>query len=225
MKKLVTASNKKDNQDLRPWLKYVSNHLYWSCSSANGDPEKCLQRWRSLLHHICGVHRWEEDGVEHVCHHPAMTEEQQRKKWLQVESSAFKALKSVVMDNNLLRDLKQMDRSRCITLQCWSTQKRGYTSSTTPWGLVPSWPSWITMPVLAEHRLLPKKDNHGTDIVIPNKVHNGLRSPCTHPAGILWRPCGACPEEEGGSNCDLYKAVAPSSTTQKKTSAKHCTCS
>ncbi|XP_078029026.1 uncharacterized protein LOC144465065 [Epinephelus lanceolatus] len=108
MKKLVAASNKKDNQDLRPWLKSVSNHLYWSCSSANGDPEKCLQRWRSLLHHICGVHRWEEDGVEHVCHHPAMTEEQQRKNWLQVESSAFKALNSVVMDNNLLRDLKQM---------------------------------------------------------------------------------------------------------------------
>ncbi|XP_049897486.1 uncharacterized protein LOC126388445 [Epinephelus moara] len=111
MKKLVAASNKKVNQDLRPWLKSVSNHLYWPCSSANGDPEKCLQRWRSLLHHICGVHRWQEDGVEHVCHHPAMTEEQQRrKKWLQVESSAFKALKSVVMDNNLLRDLKQMAR-------------------------------------------------------------------------------------------------------------------
>lgn len=48
---------------------------------------------------------------------------------------------------------------------------------------------------------------------------------CTHPVGIPWRPCGACPEEEGGSNCDLYRAVAPSSTTQKKTSAKHCTCS
>lgn len=38
MKKLVAASNKKDNQDLRPWLKSVSNHLYWPCSSANGDP-------------------------------------------------------------------------------------------------------------------------------------------------------------------------------------------
>lgn len=49
--------------------------------------------------------------MEHVCHHPAMTEEQQRrKKWLQAESSAFKALTSVVMDNNLLRDLKQMAR-------------------------------------------------------------------------------------------------------------------
>ncbi|XP_078141248.1 uncharacterized protein LOC144539595 [Centroberyx gerrardi] len=40
-----------------------------------------------------------------------MTEEQQRpKKWLQADSPAFRALKAVVMDKNLLRDLKQMAR-------------------------------------------------------------------------------------------------------------------
>ena len=42
--------------------------------------QECVRRWTSLLHHICGVHRWEEPGVEHTSHHAPLTEEEQRKK-------------------------------------------------------------------------------------------------------------------------------------------------
>ncbi|XP_078020968.1 uncharacterized protein LOC117272855 [Epinephelus lanceolatus] len=108
-KKLVTASNKKDNKDLQPWVKSIINHLYWSCESCKGDQEECVHWWKSLLHHICGVHRWEENGVEHTCHHPPLTEVQQRRrKWIKADSPPFQALKAIVMDRNLLQDLKQM---------------------------------------------------------------------------------------------------------------------
>ncbi|KAF1381248.1 hypothetical protein PFLUV_G00151640 [Perca fluviatilis] len=40
-KKLVSISNKKDNKDLRPWIKAVTNHLYWSCYTSKGDKEDC----------------------------------------------------------------------------------------------------------------------------------------------------------------------------------------
>lgn len=39
MKKLVSAANRKDNKELQPWLKSISCHLYWSCSSSAGDKE------------------------------------------------------------------------------------------------------------------------------------------------------------------------------------------
>ncbi|CAM4329337.1 unnamed protein product [Leuciscus chuanchicus] len=108
-KKLVLISNKKNNKDLQPWIKSITNHLYWSCSTSKGDKEDCVRRWESLLHHICGIHRWEEDGAQYTCHHTTLTEdEQRRKRWLRPHSSAFEALKGVVLDKNLLRDLRQM---------------------------------------------------------------------------------------------------------------------
>ncbi|CAM4286793.1 unnamed protein product [Leuciscus chuanchicus] len=108
-KKLVLISNKKNNKDLQPWIKSITNHLYWSCSTSKGDKEDCVRRWKSLLHHICGIHRWEEDGAQYTCHHTTLTEdEQRRKRWLRPDSSAFVALKGVVLDKNLLRDLRQM---------------------------------------------------------------------------------------------------------------------
>lgn len=68
-----------------------------------------MRRWTSLVHHICGVHRWEESGVEYTCFHAPLTEdEQQKKKLMKADSPAYVALKSVVLDNKLLRDLRQM---------------------------------------------------------------------------------------------------------------------
>ncbi|XP_045919645.1 uncharacterized protein LOC123979657 isoform X6 [Micropterus dolomieu] len=81
------------------------NHLLY----IGVDP--CLPRWKSPLHHICGVHRWEENGIEYTCHHPVLTEEQRgRKTWLKADSPAFQALKADAMDKILLRALKQMTR-------------------------------------------------------------------------------------------------------------------
>ncbi len=61
------------------------------------------------MHHICGVHRWEEAGVEYTCYHAPLTEEEQRKKrWLKSDSAAFQALRDIVLSKNLQRDLQQM---------------------------------------------------------------------------------------------------------------------
>lgn len=72
--------------------------------------QECVQRWTSLQYHICGVHRWEkDDGLECQCLHPSLTEEEQmRKIWLKNDSPAFRALKGIIMDKTLLRDLRQM---------------------------------------------------------------------------------------------------------------------
>ncbi|TDH04336.1 hypothetical protein EPR50_G00151740 [Perca flavescens] len=82
--------------------------MWWSCSSSKGDPKELLRRWKSILHHICGVHRWEEDGMEHKCYHTELPADEQIKKWLAEDSPAYKVLYEVVMNTRLLKDLEQM---------------------------------------------------------------------------------------------------------------------
>uniref|UniRef100_A0A3B1K8T9 Uncharacterized protein n=1 Tax=Astyanax mexicanus TaxID=7994 RepID=A0A3B1K8T9_ASTMX len=109
-KKATALARKKENRDLQPWIKSLGNHIWFSCSSCGGDEKELRHRWTSILHHVCGVHRWEgEDGQEYSCRHDDISEDQQRrKKWLKEGSAAWNALKSVVMDKNLLRDLSHM---------------------------------------------------------------------------------------------------------------------
>ncbi|XP_050974514.1 uncharacterized protein LOC127170539 isoform X1 [Labeo rohita] len=108
-KKLVSASSRRNCSDLAPWVKSVSNHMWWSCCSSKGDAMELHRRWKSILHHILGVHHWEENGIEYKCYHKELTRDQQRmKKWLSVDSPAYKALVEIVMDKCLLKDLEQM---------------------------------------------------------------------------------------------------------------------
>ncbi|KAA0721315.1 hypothetical protein E1301_Tti021441 [Triplophysa tibetana] len=61
------------------------------------------RRWKSMLHHISEVHRWEENGMEYKCYHEELTRDQDRmKKWLSVHSPAYKALVEIVMDTQQL---------------------------------------------------------------------------------------------------------------------------
>ncbi|XP_060764820.1 uncharacterized protein LOC132873340 [Neoarius graeffei] len=71
--------------------------------------QELLRRWISLLHHITGVHRWEDNGMEYRCFHKELSAQQQRsKRWLKVNSPSYKVLKSMMMDTRFLKDLQQM---------------------------------------------------------------------------------------------------------------------
>ncbi|KAK0156598.1 THAP domain-containing protein 4 [Merluccius polli] len=39
LKKLTAAANNNKNNELQPWLKAITNHLWWSCQSCGGDAE------------------------------------------------------------------------------------------------------------------------------------------------------------------------------------------
>ncbi|XP_073713994.1 uncharacterized protein [Misgurnus anguillicaudatus] len=108
-KKATAAARKKENRDLQPWIKSLGNHFWWSCSSCCGDEKELRRRWTSILYHVCGVHRWEENGQEYRCYHDDLIDDQQiRKKWLKKGSAAWNALKAVVLDKNLLRVFSQL---------------------------------------------------------------------------------------------------------------------
>lgn len=72
-----------------------------------------------LIRNVCvGGHLWSTtfvvfiDGKSQVSntrfHAPLTEDEQQKKKWMKADSPAYVALKSVVLDNKLQRDLRQM---------------------------------------------------------------------------------------------------------------------
>ena len=62
-----------------------------------------------ILHHICGVHQWVEDGQEYRCLHDNLSEQDQtKKKWLVKGSAAYNILKNLVMDKSLLKNMSDM---------------------------------------------------------------------------------------------------------------------
>ena len=65
--------------------------------------------WLSILHHISNIHSCDSADLYHQCAHPPLSNAEARtKKWLTLNSPAHEALKAVVMDRNLLKDIQQL---------------------------------------------------------------------------------------------------------------------
>lgn len=48
-KKMVAASNRKEYNDLAPWVRSVSNHMWWSCCTSKGDAK--VSKHTETAHH------------------------------------------------------------------------------------------------------------------------------------------------------------------------------
>ena len=112
-KKLTEKAKKKDCSELSPWIKSVSNHLWWCADSCEGNKELLWEKWISIVHHTANVHHWDSADLYHKCAHPPIPRNVARnKRWLLPGSPAHEALKEVVFDKNLLKDIQQ------LTLSC-----------------------------------------------------------------------------------------------------------
>lgn len=106
---LQNLSVKNVDTDLsqRSWS--VCNHLRWSAANCNRDSDMLEETWRCVVHHIVNVHEFEGD-VFTKCGHPPLTDDgQSRKKWLTPQSPAHNALKEVVLNKTLLKDIRQLN--------------------------------------------------------------------------------------------------------------------
>jgi len=106
---LQNLSVKNVDTDLsqRSWS--VCNHLRWSAANCNCDSDMLEETWRCVVHHIVNVHEFEGD-VFTKCGHPPLTDDgQSRKKWLTPQSPAHNALKEVVLNKTLLKDIRQLN--------------------------------------------------------------------------------------------------------------------
>ena len=111
-KKLTKKAQAKHCGQLFPWIQSISNHLWWAAQSCKGDATLLVEKWKSILHHISNVHEWDSDpnSLFPKCAHPKLPPEEQRsKKWLKSGSVAHNALRSVVLQDRLLRGIKKLN--------------------------------------------------------------------------------------------------------------------
>ncbi|KAM4807930.1 uncharacterized protein WCC33_001309 [Rhinophrynus dorsalis] len=105
-KKLVAASKKKGCTDLTNWIQPVINHLWWCAKTCEGKVELLLEKWLSVLKHVCDEHFWEDGILYHGCSHDELQNEEQRLcNWLHRGQPPFESLESVVKDPQLLKDI------------------------------------------------------------------------------------------------------------------------
>lgn len=95
MNKALTALSKK-NLAIKNWQKAIVNHLWYCCANCEGDEQKLLTSWKSLLKHVKNIHSWKDNKkcVQKCAHDPLTEEEIENTDW--VENSAdVKALEKV----------------------------------------------------------------------------------------------------------------------------------
>jgi hypothetical protein len=110
-KKLNGVSQKKVNSDLSPWSQSRSNHLWWCASNCNANADLLVESWSSIIHHTVNRHEFSGETCT-KCAHPSLSDEQQRrsKKWQVPDSAAHNALKSIVLNKKLLKDLRHLNK-------------------------------------------------------------------------------------------------------------------
>ena len=106
-KKLTAKAKRKGCEDLGPWIRAVTNHLWWAAANCQQDEETLVEILQSITHHVCNIHQWNSGEKYHACAHDAIDPEKARKtKWLMPESPAHEALQEVLFDKNLVKDIR-----------------------------------------------------------------------------------------------------------------------
>ena len=66
------------------------------------------ETWKSVVFHVANEHEFSGDLITRCTHEPLDPEVARKKKWLQKGSKAHNALKEVVLDKRLVKDIRQL---------------------------------------------------------------------------------------------------------------------
>ena len=94
--------------DLVPWVRCITNHMWYCASTCGGNAQVLKEKWMGLLHHICNIHEWDTGEQVTKCDHPPYTSDTRERAWLKQDSKAFEVLRTVALDKKLLKDLEKV---------------------------------------------------------------------------------------------------------------------
>ena len=96
-------------EDLLPWIRSLSNHMWWCSATCDGNTEVLREKWKSVLFHVTNKHKWNGYTHFHASCHPRPTSAQiSKKKWLKLDTPAYIALEEVVINKKILRDIEML---------------------------------------------------------------------------------------------------------------------
>ena len=104
-KKLNKLAKLKKYMALKPWIKSIVNHFWWACSTCGQDEIVLREKWISVVNHVADQHEWNDCSKHHRCEHEPLAK---KRKWLRKGTPAHNALKDVVHDGSVLKDLKYL---------------------------------------------------------------------------------------------------------------------
>ena len=71
-----------------------------------------MERFLSVIHHICNRHEFPGNKYYHKCEHdPYTIEETKEREWLKMGSPPHEALKKVILQSELVKDMKKMSEN------------------------------------------------------------------------------------------------------------------
>ena len=96
------------NSQKRPRGKNVVNFPLDQVT-CEGDKNLLHEKWISIVHHSANIHSWDSADLYHECPHPPIPREEARtKRWFHPGSPAHEALREVVFDKTLLKDIEKL---------------------------------------------------------------------------------------------------------------------
>ena len=108
-KKLTKKAQIKQCSELKQWIQAIITHLWWCAKTSQGNGNQCAEKWKSIVYHTANIHHWDGCQDFHECAHPPIPQEiARRKKWLRVGAPAHDALKEVVWNKSLLKDVAML---------------------------------------------------------------------------------------------------------------------
>ncbi|XP_052767015.1 uncharacterized protein LOC128207876 [Mya arenaria] len=107
-KKLSKKSKQKGCERLSTWIKSVVNHLWWCCATCDGNGDVLVEKWLSIVHHVCNRHVFPGHHVTECCHGRLEPTVERKTKWLKMQSPEHQALTNVVTNKLLVKDIRQL---------------------------------------------------------------------------------------------------------------------
>ena len=74
--KLLNASKKKTCEELKPWIKSICNHFWWTCATCENHEALFKEKWTSIIFHIQNKHTWTGNTLYHQCSHGELSREE-----------------------------------------------------------------------------------------------------------------------------------------------------
>ena len=69
-KGLLLKGKKKGQEQILSWAHSISNHLYWSVATSEGDGELVCAKWKSIVNHVTNVHECHGGKFAECAHGP-----------------------------------------------------------------------------------------------------------------------------------------------------------